>query len=129
MQKEIIATPNAPVALGPYSQAVRVGKFIYTAGQLARDPASGSLVIGDVAAQTEQVIGNLQAVLEAAGSGLDHVVKTTVFLQDLAHFKTMNEVYGRFFSQSPPARTTIQAAALPLDALVVIEAVALYPEQ
>ncbi|MCI0399262.1 MAG: RidA family protein [Chloroflexi bacterium] len=128
MQKETIHTTNAPAVVAAYSQAIRVGEFIYTAGQIALDPASGNLISGDVAAQTERVIRNLQAVLEAAGSSLDHVVKTTVFLQDLAHFKTMNEVYGRFFTQKPPARTTIQAAALPLGALVEIETVAIVAE-
>lgn len=125
MKKKIVRTKNAPAAVGPYSQAVRIGKLIYTAGQIALDPASGKLVEGDVKAQTEQVLNNVRAVLEAAGTSLDNVVKTTVFLQDIGDFAAMNEVYGRFFPAKPPARSAVQVAALPLGAQVEIEAVAL----
>lgn len=125
MEKVIIATPNAPAAVGPYSQGVRAGNLVYTAGQVALDPATGELVEGDIEAQTHQVFKNLQAVLQAAGTDLANVVKTTVFLQDMDHFAAMNLAYGQHFSGQPPARTTVQVAKLPLGALVEIEAVAL----
>ena len=110
--------------MGPYSQAVRVGNFVFAAGQLAIDPAVGKLIEGDVAIQTRQVLTNLSAVLEAAGSSLDRVVKTTVFLKDMGQFKAMNAVYGEFLHSDPPARSTVEVAALPLGALVEIEAIA-----
>ena len=125
MEREIINTDKAPGAVGPYSQAVRVGHFVFTAGQVAIDPAVGKIVADDVVGQTHQVMKNLQAVLQQAGAGLDKVVKTTVFLQDMGHFKAMNEVYGQYFSQRPPARSTVEVVRLPLDALVEIEAIAL----
>jgi 2-iminobutanoate/2-iminopropanoate deaminase len=125
VEKVIIATPNAPAAVGPYSQGVRAGNLVYTAGQVALDPATGELVEGDIEAQTHQVFKNLQAVLLAAGTDLANVVKTTVFLQDMDHFAAMNRAYGQHFSGQPPARTTVQVAKLPLGALVEIEAVAL----
>lgn len=125
MQKQIIATENAPAAVGPYSQAVRVGDLVYTAGQIALDPASMTLVQGDVQAQAEQVLTNLQAVLEAAESSLDNVVKTTVFLVDMGDYKAVNEVYARYFSNAKPARSAVAVAALPLGAQVEIEAVAI----
>jgi 2-iminobutanoate/2-iminopropanoate deaminase len=124
MGKEIISTENAPAAVGPYSQAVRIGNLVYTAGQVALDPASGKLVGEDAPAQAEQVLRNLTAILEAAGTSLENVVKTTVFLGNMDDFKAMNEVYGRYFSQNQPARTTVEVARLPLGALVEIEAVA-----
>jgi 2-iminobutanoate/2-iminopropanoate deaminase len=124
MQREIVSTDQAPAAVGPYSQAVRVGQFIYTAGQVAIDPALGKLIEGDVSEQTEQVLRNVTAVLEAAGATLQNVVKTTVFLRDMAGFAAMNQVYSRHFGESPPARSTIAVAGLPLGALVEIEAVA-----
>jgi 2-iminobutanoate/2-iminopropanoate deaminase len=127
MEKQIISTKHAPAAVGPYSQAVRAGHFLYTAGQIALDPATGKLVEGDVAAQTRQVMGNLQAILKAAGSSFDNVVKTTVFLQEMDHFAQMNGVYGQFFEGDPPARSTVQVSKLPLGALVEIEAIALIP--
>ena len=127
MKKEIIATKNAPGAVGPYSQAVRAGHFLYTAGQIALDPATGELVERDIQAQTRRVILNLQGVLEAAGANLDQVVKTTVFMQDMGQFGAMNEVYGQFFGDQPPARSTVEVSRLPLDALVEIEAIALLP--
>jgi len=124
MKREVISTDKAPAAVGPYSQAVRVGDFVFAAGQLAIDPAVGKLIEGDVAIQTRQVLTNLSAVLEAAGSSLDRVVKTTVFLKDMGQFKAMNAVYGEFLHSDPPARSTVEVAALPLGALVEIEAMA-----
>jgi 2-iminobutanoate/2-iminopropanoate deaminase len=126
--KEIIATPQAPPAIGPYSQAVRAGGFLFLSGQVALDPATGQLISGDVRAQTERVLKNLEAVLAAAGSSLAAVVKTTVFLADMNDFAAMNETYARFFSREPPARATVQAARLPRDARVEIDAVALLKE-
>ncbi|MBK6432979.1 RidA family protein [Candidatus Amarolinea dominans] len=123
MSKTIISTPHAPAALGPYSQGVKVGHLIYTAGQLGLDPATGKLVDG-LEAQTEQALRNLAAILEAAGSRMENVVKTTCFLADIADFKAFNGVYARFFASNPPARSTIQAGALPADARVEIEVVA-----
>lgn len=125
MQRETIATQNAPAAVGPYSQAIAFGDLVYTAGQIALDKDTGKLVEGDVQRQAEKVLENLKAVLEAAGSGLDQVVKTTVFLQNMSDYAAVNEVYGRFFSGSAPARSAVAVAALPLGALVEIEAVAL----
>ncbi len=122
--KEIIATDQAPRAIGPYSQAVRAGNVIFASGQIPIDPATGEFVAGGVAEQTEQVMRNITAVLEAAGSGLNQIVKTTVFLADMNDFMAMNEVYARFFPETPPARATIQAARLPRDAKVEIEAIA-----
>jgi 2-iminobutanoate/2-iminopropanoate deaminase len=127
MGKQIISTEHAPAAVGPYSQGVRAGKFLYTAGQIALDPATGKMVGGDVSAETSQVMKNLQAILGEAGFTLDDVVKTTVFLQDMDHFAQMNAVYGQFFEGDPPARSTVQVSRLPLGALVEIEAVALVP--
>ena len=124
MAKEIISTNNAPAAVGPYSQAVRVGNLVYTAGQVAINPASGKLVGEDAPTQAEQVLRNLKAVLEAAGSSLENVVKTTVFLKNMDDYKAVNEVYGRFFTHNPPARSAVEVARLPLGALVEIEAVA-----
>jgi len=127
MNKEIIATLNAPKAIGPYSQAVRVGSFVYTAGQIAIDPATSQFVPGDVSAQAEQVMKNLTAVLAAAGTSLDNVVKTTIFLRFIKDFGAVNEVYGQFFGEFKPARSTVAVSALPLKALVEIEVVALVP--
>ena len=125
--KEIIATEDAPRAIGPYSQAVRAGNFVFASGQIPIDPATGEFVPGGVAEQTEQVLKNLTALFAAAGVGLDQIVKTTVFLADMNDFTAMNEVYGRFFSEAPPARATVQAARLPRDAKVEIEAIAVVP--
>jgi 2-iminobutanoate/2-iminopropanoate deaminase len=124
MEKEIINSKNAPAAVGPYSQAVKVGNMVYTAGQLGLDPATGKLVEGGIEAQTRQVLRNIQALLAAAGSDLAHVVKTTVFLLDMNEFKAMNAVYAEFFPEQPPARSTVQVAALPLGGRVEIETVA-----
>ncbi len=123
--KTIVQTEKAPAAIGPYSQAVKAGGFVFLSGQVALDPASAQVVAGDVRAQTERVLKNLQAVLAAAGSSLAAVVKTTVFLADMNDFAAMNEVYGRFFSSDPPARATVQAARLPKDVQVEIDLIAL----
>ncbi|HVQ37328.1 MAG TPA: RidA family protein [Pyrinomonadaceae bacterium] len=123
--REIIQTPDAPAAIGPYSQAVKTAGLVFASGQIPIDPASGQFVQGGIREQTEQVLKNLTAVLEAAGSGLDRVVKTTVFLADMGEFASMNEVYGQFFKDEPPARATVEAARLPRDARVEIEAIAL----
>ena len=125
--KEIIATEHAPKAVGPYSQAVRANGFLFTAGQLGLDPASGQFAGPDVEAQTRQAMANLQAILEAAGCTFADVVKTTIYVVDLAHFKTVNAVYGSYFDQVPPARSTVQVAALPLGGLVEIEMIARLP--
>lgn len=125
MSKEIVQTDSAPQAIGPYSQAVKAGGFVFASGQIPIDPATGQFVAGGVAEQTEQVLKNVSAVLEAAGSSLNQVVKTTVFLLDMNDFAVMNEVYGRFFTDAPPARATVQAARLPRDARVEIEATAI----
>jgi 2-iminobutanoate/2-iminopropanoate deaminase len=125
MSKTIVQTDQAPAAIGPYSQAVRVGQFVYTAGQIALDPATGKMVEDDITIQAQRVLQNLQAVLEAAGASLDDVVKTTVFLQDMGEFAAMNAVYAQFFGEDPPARSAVQAAALPLGARLEIEAVAI----
>ena len=123
--KEIISTENAPGAIGPYSQAVKVGNMIFCSGQIQIDPKTGEFVSDDVAEQTEQVLRNLNVVLEAAGSSLNNVVKTTVFLADMNDFVAMNEVYARFFSENKPARATVQAARLPKDARVEIDCIAI----
>jgi len=126
--KEIIQTDKAPQAIGPYSQAVKINGFVFASGQIPIDPATGQFVEGGIAEQTEQVMKNVSAVLQAAGSGLDKVVKTTVFLADMGEFAAMNEVYGRYFQEQPPARATVEAARLPRDARVEIEAIALVGE-
>ena len=126
--RERIQTENAPAAIGPYSQAIKAGGFVFVSGQVSIDPQTGQFVAGGIAEQTEQVLKNLQAVLEAAGSSLDQVVKTTVFLADMKEFSSMNEVYATFFSGALPARATVAAAGLPRDARVEIEAVALVSE-
>jgi len=126
-KKTIISTDKAPKAIGPYSAGVSTGHLVFTAGQLGIDPNSGKMVDGGIQTQTSQALSNLKAVLEAAGSGLEWVIKTTVFLQDIGEFKLMNEVYGTFFIKEFPARSAFQVAALPLGASVEIEAVALLP--
>jgi len=124
-EKKVVATKDAPQAIGPYSQAIKAGGFIFTAGQIPLDPATGKLVEGDIKAQTERVLKNLSAVLAAAGSSMDRVVKTTVFLKNISDFPAMNEVYGQFFKNEPPSRSTVGVAALPRDALLEIDVVAL----
>jgi 2-iminobutanoate/2-iminopropanoate deaminase len=124
MATTVVATDKAPGAIGPYSQAIKVGGLVFTAGQIPLDPATGKLVEGDIAAQAEQVMKNLQAILEASNSSLARVVKTTCFLTNLDDFATFNEVYGRYFSENRPARSTVQAARLPAGANVEVECVA-----
>ena len=123
--KSVIASPQAPAALGPYSQGIRKGPFVYFAGQIPIEPATGNLVEGDIAVQTRRALENLSALLHAAGLDFDHVVKSTVFLTDLADFAGMNEVYGQYFRAPYPARSTVQVAALPKGARVEIEVVAI----
>jgi reactive intermediate/imine deaminase len=124
MQKDAIATKDAPAAIGPYSQAVRAGEHVFLSGQIPLDPATGQLVDGDIAAQTKRVMENLGAVLAAAGCGFGDVVRTTIYLVDLGHFAKVNETYGAFFESPYPARATVQVAALPKGAQVEIDAVA-----
>lgn len=123
-KRTIISTQQAPAAVGPYSQAVQIGDLIYSAGQIPLVPETGKMVEGGIEVQTRQVMQNLSAVLEAAGSNLSNVIKTTIFVTDLADFAAINQVYGSFFEVDPPARSTIQVAALPLGAQVEIEVVA-----
>jgi 2-iminobutanoate/2-iminopropanoate deaminase len=122
--KEIIVTDRAPRAIGPYSQAVRAGSLVFVSGQIPIDPATGEFVAGGIAEQTGRALLNVSAVLEAAGGNLSQVIKTTVFLADMNDFAAMNEVYGQFFGENPPARATVQAARLPRDAKVEIEVIA-----
>jgi 2-iminobutanoate/2-iminopropanoate deaminase len=122
--KKIVTSEKAPKAIGPYSIAVRRQSMVYTSGQLGLDPATGNLAPGGIEAETRQVLTNLQNVLEAAGSNLDCVLKTTVFLRDMGEFAAMNAIYGEFFQKEPPARATVQVAALPRAAAVQIEAIA-----
>jgi 2-iminobutanoate/2-iminopropanoate deaminase len=124
MSNRTVSSPKAPAAIGPYSQAIIANGFVYTAGQIALDPASGQVVAGGVAEQTEQVLKNLTAVLEAAGTSWKNVVKTTVFLKDMRDFPNVNEVYARMVGEARPARSTVAVAGLPRDVLVEIEAVA-----
>jgi 2-iminobutanoate/2-iminopropanoate deaminase len=122
--KQVINTNKAPKAIGPYSQAIKAGPFVFTAGQIAISPATGTLIEGDVAAQTKQVLENLKAVVEESGTNLSNVVKTTVYLTKIEDFASMNETYGTYFNTEPPARTTVFLKNLPMDALVEIDAVA-----
>jgi len=122
--KKIISTSDAPAALGPYSQAVRVGSTIYCAGQIPLDPKTGEIVSGGIEVQTRRVMDNITAVLKAEGLSCDNVVKTTIFLADLADFQKVNEIYGSYFKQAPPARSTVQVAALPKGSRVEIETIA-----
>ena len=124
MGREIVRTEAAPAAIGPYSQAVRCGGFLFCSGQIPLDPATGKMVEGGIAEQTERVLRNLEAVLAAGGVPLSSVVKTTVYLVDLGEFPAMNAVYGRFFPEDPPARATVEVSKLPAGARVEIEAVA-----
>ena len=125
MQKKVVQIDKAPKAIGPYSQAIRTEAMIYTAGQTGLEPATGELIAGGLEEQTRQVLNNIRNVLEAAGSSLEHVVKTTVFLKDMNDFAKMNAIYAEYFGENPPARSTIAVAALPKGGLVEIEAVAL----
>ena len=123
--REIISTKDAPQAIGPYSQAIKANGFVFTSGQIAIDPATQRVIAGDVAAQTERVLRNLSEILEAAGSGLGKVVRSTVFLKNMTDFAAMNQVYGKYFSSAPPARSTVEAARLPRDTRVEIDLVVL----
>lgn len=125
MERRIISTDNAPKAIGPYSQAIRSGEFIFCAGQIPLDPATGKIVEGDISVQTRRVLENLSAVLDAAGGSLSRVIKTTVFLANLDDFKQMNETYAEFFPSMPPVRSTVQVARLPAGALIEIDAIAI----
>ena len=127
--RQPIKTDNAPAAIGPYSQAIKAKGFVFVSGQIPIDPQTGEFVAGGIAEQTARVLKNVTAVLEAAGSSLEQVVKTTVFLADMKEFSSMNEVYKDFFPSPPPARSTVAAAGLPRDARVEIEAVALVSEK
>jgi len=132
LDKTAISTNDAPAAIGPYSQAVRVGKTLFTSGQIPIDPATGEMVSSNITKQTTQVCENLKAVLAAAGLDFTHVVKTTVFLKSMADFAAMNAMYATYFASGetvPPARSTVQAAALPKDALVEIDCIAMYPDE
>lgn len=122
--RQVISTSSAPKAIGPYSQAIRAAGLLFLSGQTPLDPATGAMVEGDIARQTERVLENLKAVLAAAGSSLDRAVKTTVFLKDMNDFAAMNEVYAKYFSSAPPARSTVEVARLPKDAFVEIEVIA-----
>jgi len=126
-QKQVVNTSDAPKAIGPYSQAIKAGGLVFTAGQIPLDPTTGQVVGSDSTAQTDRVLKNLQAVLQASGSNFDSVVKTTIFLKNISDFAAVNEVYGRYFKSSPPARTTVQVVSLPKDVLVEIEAIAIVP--
>jgi 2-iminobutanoate/2-iminopropanoate deaminase len=123
--RQVITTETAPKAIGPYSQAIRSAGLLFLAGQIPLDPVNMQLIEGDIGKQTERVLENVKAILSAAGSSLDRVVKTTVFLKDMNEFAGMNEVYGRYFPQNPPARSTLEAARLPKDARIEIEVIAL----
>jgi 2-iminobutanoate/2-iminopropanoate deaminase len=123
--REIISTKDAPQAIGPYSQAVRANGFVFASGQIALDPTTQQVVPGDVAAQTDRVLRNLSEILEAAGSGLGKVVRSTVFLKNMNDFAAMNQVYGKYFSSAPPARSTVEVARLPKDVLVEIDVIAI----
>lgn len=129
MNREAIQTAQAPAALGPYAQAVKVGNLLFTSGQIAIDPATNQMVAGDIVAQTKQVFANLQAVLAAAGATMQQVVKTTVFVQDLKDFATLNEVYATYFTAPYPARSCVEVAALPKGALLEVELVAVLTEE
>ena len=123
--RDVITTPEAPKAIGPYSQAIQANGFVFTSGQIAIDPVTNTLVSGDVAFQTDRVMKNLRGILMAAGSGLDKVVRATVFLKNMNDFAAMNEVYGKYFPSAPPARSTVEVARLPKDVLVEIDVIAL----
>ena len=123
--REAIATNDGPKAIGPYSQAIKANGFVFLSGQIALDPATQQIISGDVAAQTERVLQNLAGILKAAGSSLEQVLKTTVFLKNMPDFAAMNEVYGRYFREAAPARSTVEVARLPKDVLVEIDVIAL----
>jgi len=122
--RDVVSTKDAPQAIGPYSQAIKANGFVFTSGQIAIDPATQQVVAGDVGAQTERVLRNVSEILEAAGSGLGKVVRATVFLKNMDDFAAMNQVYGKYFSSAPPARSTVEVARLPRDVLVEIDVIA-----
>ena len=122
--REVVSTKDAPQAIGPYSQAIKANGFVFVSGQVAIDPATQQVVTGDVAAQTDRVLRNLSEILEAAGTGLGKVVCSTVFLKNMNDFAAMNQVYGKYFSSAPPARSTVEVARLPKDVLVEIDVIA-----
>jgi 2-iminobutanoate/2-iminopropanoate deaminase len=123
--RDVVSTKDAPQAIGPYSQAIKANGFVFTSGQIAIDPATQQVVAGDVAAQTDRVLRNVSEILEAAGSGLGKVVRSTVFLKDMNDFAAMNQVYGKYFSSAAPARSTVEVARLPKDVLVEIDVIAM----
>jgi len=123
--REVVSTKDAPQAIGPYSQAIKANGFVFTSGQIAIDPATQQVVAGDAAAQTDRVLRNVSEILEAAGSGLGKVVRSTVFLKNMSDFAAMNQVYGQYFSSDAPARSTVEVARLPKDVLVEIDVIAL----
>jgi 2-iminobutanoate/2-iminopropanoate deaminase len=125
--RSVVEATDAPKPIGPYSQAIKAGEFVFCAGQIARDPITNKLIEGDISAQTDRVLKNISAVLAAAGTDMDHVVKTNVYLKNISDFNAMNEVYGHYFKDAPPARATVGVAGLPGDALVEIEVVAMLP--
>jgi 2-iminobutanoate/2-iminopropanoate deaminase len=125
--KKVIASPDAPAAIGPYSQAIRVGSLLFISGSLGMDPKTGQIVAGGVASETEQALNNLDAILKAAGASFEDIVKTTIFLTDMADFKTVNEIYAKRFSSAPPARSTVAVKDLPRSGKVEIEAIAIVP--
>ncbi len=125
MPREVISTPNAPAAIGPYSQAIAIDGLLFCSGQIPLDPATGQVIEGDVSAQTRQVMENIRALLTAAGTSLEKVVKTTIFLADMNDFATVNAIYGEYFPENPPARSTVQVARLPRDVQVEVEVIVL----
>lgn len=127
MNKRIIKTNQAPAAIGPYSQAIRIGDFLYTSGQIALDPQSGKFLSGEIEEETDQTIQNIAAILQADGLDLNNVIKTTVYLSNLDHFSRMNKVYEKYFSKNKPARACVQVAALPKEAKIEIDAIAINP--
>ena len=124
MEKKIVATPKAPAAIGPYSQAIRIGDFLYTSGQISLDPETMKMITGDIEIETEMVLKNIESILKADGLELNNIIKTTVYLTDLSEFTRMNQVYEKFFSETKPARACVQVAALPKGAKVEIDAIA-----
>ena len=123
--RDVVSTKDAPQAIGPYSQAIKAGDLVFLSGQIAIDPATSNVIQGDIAAQTDRVLKNISAILAAAGTSLERVVKTTVFLKNMSEFAAMNEVYGKFWKSAPPARSTVEVARLPKDVLVEIDVIAL----
>jgi len=123
--RDVVSTKDAPQAIGPYSQAIKAGGFVFVSGQVAIDPATAEVISGDIAAQTERVLKNLEAILRAAGTNLARAVKSTVYLKNMSEFAAMNEVYARFFKAAPPARATVEVSRLPKDVLVEIDVIAL----